>query len=471
MELPLELLLDVIKLLSRKDKKTLRLVSKLFSAVATPLVFDSIYLSHNFEDLTKARSALDKYVSFINTIVLSPIQYLPLIKYKYKEWVKRELGLTGRSPHGWRVEEHITLGFRTLDELTSKSSFHSKGLLESLFRAKLRRSSNLKKIVITNRKRYEKFPMAKYCDLKDCGLPTEKHETFQLSPWQCSGHTPNYSLGRRDPQCLMPWIADLISGSGSMLGELIVEHERTSNSLTRINTQTFLCFTQSIIERPDLTSNLTSLRLSVDNRTFAYGSLKYERSLFRSEIDISARMMAKHLACAKNLEKLSLMIVNCPIEKQASRSPTMFHYLLHGCRFPRLRIFVLDGCSMENKEATDFLDGSPELRHLVLASCWLQGSCHWRGYNWAPFAELIKAKTHLATLSMENLVGHSTNGLDYGDRFVDPDGAVEKFLLHDGPNPFAYDSDEEYQKIWRPVDDAAVSEFKPKVDWYNETYF
>ena len=469
MDVPLELLLDIIELVPRKDKKSLRLVSKLFSEVATPLVFDSIYLSHNLEDLINAQLALDKYVSSINTIVLSPIEYTPLIKRKYKTWVKRELGLTGRSPYGWHVEEHIALGFKTLEILTRNSSRSSRDLLETLFHAILRGSSNLRKIVITNRKRCEKFPMAKYCCWEDCGLPTEKHEAFQLSPMQCSDHhTQSYPLYRG---FLMPWIPILISESGLMLRELIVEHERTSNSFILTSTQAFLSFTESLIKRPDLISNLTSLKLSVDDGVIAYGVLNNGYHMHRGVMEFSTRMVAKHLACANKLEKLSLKIINCSIKKHANRSPSMFHYLLHGCRFPKLRIFVLDGCAMESKDIMDFLDGSPELRHLVLASCWLQGSCFLRGANWAPLAEVIKAKMHLTSLSMEHLLGHSPNFLDYGTRSVDRDDAVEKFLLHDGPNPFAYTTEEEYEKLWRPVKDAAVTEVTQKVDWYHETYF
>ena len=32
-------------------------------------------------------------------------------QHNYKDWVKREHGLTGRSPYRWRLEEHITMSY------------------------------------------------------------------------------------------------------------------------------------------------------------------------------------------------------------------------------------------------------------------------------------------------------------------------------------------------------------------------
>ena len=462
-QLPLELLLDVIKPLLRKDKKTLRRVSKSLSVVATPLVFDSVYLSHDREDLINATLTLEKYAPSINTIVLSPINYLPLIKYRYRDLVKSKLGLTerSRSPYGWRFEEHVNMGYQALNTVSNMSNTPSGDLIEVVFRSILEDSPNLRKIVVTDRRRYEKFPMARYCRWRFCDMPAEKHETFQLTSMQCS----DLSQSRISTGRTLPWIRNVISETGSNLRELIVEHENTEESLALTAMQTFLCFTEALIENPDLMSKLTNLKLSLDDCRVGRGNYVY-----RDHAQFSTRMVARNLAYANNLEKLSLTIVNCYIENHAKMSPDMFHYILQGCRFPKLRIFVLDGCAMESDEFMEFLDGSPELRHLVLASCLLKGC------DWARLLELIKAKTHLTALMLVNLLGYywggSTNPTRYLTRFADYDGAVERFMLHGGPNPFVCRSGEDYGKIWRPKADPAISEAAArKVGWYHDTYF
>ena len=470
--MPLELLLDVIKLLSKRDKKTIRLVSKVLSVLATPLVFDSIYLSLNPEDLNKAHLALKNHASSINTIVLHPLRIWKMHGRDYKDLVKREISLPDPSPYRWRLEEHVNMGWKAL------STIHRLGfkydvmpIFQPIFWSILRDSPNLRKIVITDRKRYAELDIAKVCRWEDCAIPAEMHEVFELTPMQCSAHTSAYLLDRSSRLHFtdLKWMQSAFSESGTNLRELVVEHERTSTSLIRKQMQSFLSFTEDLIKVSGLMSRLTKLKLTVDDRKFTiqipYPVEGDKYAGQRNKIYFRTRMVANRLACAENLENLSLMIDNCIIEDHVGLSPSMFHYILQGCRFPKLRIFVLNGCAMEGEEIMGFLDGSPELRHLVLGSCLLQ-RC-----EWASLVELIKKTTNLAALLLVNLLGRSWNGPEYLTRFVDYDNLVEKFLRDGGPNPFVYDSQVDYEKKWRAATDPAVLDAARKVDWYNGTYF
>ena len=473
-QLPLELLLDLLKLLPKKDKKALRLVSKSFSALASPQVFDSVYLSFRHVDILKAASAFKYYASSINAIVLHPLVYPPIRRLEYRDVAKSELDLTGRLPYGWHFEEHVTMGFNSLSDLRRPAVVdETTRMFKLLLRALLQRAGNPKRLVLTDRKRYADFKLAKFCRWKDCPIPKDMHQIFEVTPSQYVSNNYSVNPGENIPT----WMSDAILDSGSHLRELVVEQGRTVESLTRTTMQTFLNFIERLHEEADLMSNLTKLKLTVDDREVAidhsrpmyrisYRPVVKSRHYKRSDpVKLSTRKVAKHLAVAKNLEKLSLTVVNCDIEKYVDRSPSMFYYILHGCRFPKLQTFVLDGCSMEGDEIMEFLDGSPDLQHLVLASCSLQ---KWR---WTFLAARIKAKTHLTALSIEHVLGRSWPRENYNRRFVSDDDGFERFLLHGGPNPLVCRSWVEYGKKWRPPFDAAITGAKRKVDWYHENYF
>ena len=471
-QLPLELLLGVLKLLPKKDKKTLRLVSKSFSVVASPQVFDSVYFSFRKADIFKAASAFKYYETSINTIVLHPLVYSPMRRLEYRDWAKYKLGLTDRLPYGWHFEEHITMGFNSLSDLRQSAIMsETTRMFKLLLRALLQRLRNPKKLVLTDRKRYAEFKMAKFCRWENCPIPKEMHKIFEPTPLLYASNTRNHSL--KPGENIPTWMSDAILDSGSHLRELVVEQGRAVESLTRTTMQSFLSFTEKLHEKADLMSNLTKLKLTVDDCEVAidnsrpmYRPAVKGRHCRRSDaVKFSTRKVAKHLAVAKNLEKLSLMIVNCDFKKHVDCSPSMFHYILHGCRFPKLQVFVLDGCAMQRDEIMEFLDGSPDLQHLVLASCSLQ---RWK---WATLAERVKANMHLAALSLEHVLGRIWPREDYHRRFVDHDDGIERFLLHGGPNPLVCRSWGEYQKKWRSPTDAAVTEAKRKVDWYHENYF
>ena len=459
-EMPLELLLVVMKRLPKKDNKSLRCVSKSLSVVATPLVFDSVYLSHDSADFIKAESILKNYASSINAIVLCPVRYGSMYKHQYRDLIKREHGLTRRMPSRWRFEDHIDMGYEALMGRHRQRSSRVTETFEPIFRAILRDAPNLRKFIIIHRKRYAELEVAKFCRWEDCAMPAEMHGIFELTPTQCVSQATSYLL--HDRHNALPRMLSAISASGSNLRELIVEHEGVADLSNETVMQSFLRITDILSEEVGLMSNLTKLKLAVDNRRFKSGNGSYSRWVYEP---FGTKKVANSLARARNLEKLSLTIVDFYIQDHAHLSPNMFHYILDGCRFPKLRIFLLDGCGMEGHQIMDFLGGSPDLKHLVLRSCSL------KDYKWAALAELIKANTHLTALSLEHLFRRSWDGSQCITHFLDYEGGVEKFLLHGGPNPFVCESQQAYDRVWRTPADPALLEVERKVDWYHEQYF
>ena len=435
--------------------------------IVTPQVFGSVYLSIDKEDVIKAQHVLDKYASAINTIVLCPMFFGYLVKEKYRDWVKRRFGLPGPLTYNSCFEEHINMSYETLN--TARDMTRNSDLLQSILRAILNEAPNVKRVVMTDQKRSQDFNLAGYCCRQDCIIPAGQHRIFYPAPMANILVTTKFAQHTQSEERVIKSVLDAVSDSGRKLRELIVEYRKPWDSGVQTAMYPFLSFTEQLIQRTDLMSNLTTLKLCVDDHKL--GSKGYCQ---RIRSNFSTRMVAKNLICAKNLQRLSLTLINCYIEDYYDLAPSIFHYLLHGCCFPKLQILVLDDCAMGCNEFMDFLETSPQLRCLVLASCALK----W-GESWTTLAELIKAKTHLTSLSMDHVRGPLRDGPELSARYFDHDGGLEKFMFHGGPNPFACEPDsssgsgwwEQWERIWQAPTPAAKAECERKLAWYHRKYF
>lgn len=255
------------------------------------------------------------------------------------------------------------------------------------------------------------------------------HSMFRLSPFQSITHGPNI------PKAL----SRVISGSGNEMQELVLE---PTNRVARHFSLGDEDLQRMVNRQPQIVSflgNLTKLRLDI---TDVY------TNTFRSGI------VAKQLSYAHNLEHL--FFEHPPLVRRDGTS--IFCLGLGGCRFPKLRTFALASSDMKSDDLLSLILHSPKLQHLVLYRCTLSE------YLWSQILETMKTDMHLQAIHMDDIWGGFEEHILLDDRYDDFDGEAEKFLSHDGLNPFDIESLRIHAIKWptysgRPPADRNVVEY------------
>lgn len=168
-------------------------------------------------------------------------------------------------------------------------------------------------------------------------------------------------------------------------------------------------------------ANLKKLRLEVDEKYCTRPILHIATLPEHAKYE---GVMARFLTQAQNLEYLFL-------DMPCMDTNGLSDQTLRTCRLPMLRLILLRGTCMLRDELITFVRGSPALEHLVIENCRLGN------YLWKDLIALIK--TLLKSLHMTPLFGgfadlYSSPTVYF---YEDSRGDVEKYLLHDGPNPFS----------------------------------
>ena len=436
MNLPLEVLNNVLQSLPKKDLKHLRLVCVSLIDKVAPFLFDSVFISLDPLDLEKAGLVLETFASTIKTVIISPVAYKKLTRQEYRVRVFA-LKSVVRCPPRSRFDEHIKRGYReycTVQERTSQSDSHSRIL--HMFGAVLARAPCLKKVIITHRHRNTSLTgqeLVKYCRYKTCSMPAEMHEMFRVGPLLSQDILYSPTLNTV--------IYMALTASGPKMAELVLEHHRVLFPFSAA-IDSFLLYEELLPRSFTSLSKITRLRLHVD------------QTQGRSPVLFRTGIVAQQLFNAVNLQHLYLGAVRYNDDwRFAVPSESIFYYLLNGCRFRKLQTFVLDGCEMQGDELLPFLRASPDLKDLVLWDLSLAD------YTWKDLIASIKADTRLRVLIMDSLTngGLETEHLNHPALrpklpcYVDCADDIAKYYFGDGPNPFADDTLERYIEKWFPA--------------------
>lgn len=469
-QLPLELVQEILRPLSRKDLKKLRLVSKTLANIVTPLCFDSIFLSIDPLDLGKARNILKSFTPLIKTMVISPIRYANLGEEKYRECVQSLERPGHQITTRTHIDEHMKLGFKEYNGIQDRSSHRSAHykMLRCL-RVALETSPNLEKVVVTHRRRYTELTgleLAKFCSFEECEIPFEMHALLRLSPHQSCWGLPSPDVSYA--------LSSIIMFSQPRMRELIMEP--CDKPFIRFEVKIASAFEAPFTDTPrrdeiNFRSGLSRLRVlaSCDVTKFISNLTR-----LRLGIDISwmpkspkTRMIPSILAHARELECLFLDgltgYLNDPDDPD-DPVVSSFRYMLHGCRFPKLRVFVLGNSAMHGDELLPFLTSSPLLKRLVIDDCCLS---HQR---WEHLIEGIKLNTRLDDLFMDVLWEAFFGSEDWVYvHYADCAGDINDFIFHDRPNPFSGGKRKQYKDMW--WSNRRFREPSMRVKEYYEKYF
>ena len=442
MNLPLEVLNNVLQNLPKKDLKQLRLVCVSLVDKVAPFLFDSVFISRDPLDLDKAVLLLKTFASMFKSVIISPVAFEQLSsRSQYQDRVTTVKSVMRCPPHS-RFKEHIKQGYheyRIVQERSSRPDTEDRML--HLFETVLSNAPCLKQVVITHRRRNTNLTgqeLAKYCRYKTCGMPVKMHGIFRLDPFQSTDgfYSPN----------LNKILHMALTASGPKMVEIVMDHRNGQHPFSA-GIDTFVIF-DGLLTRPfTALSKLTKLKLHLDK------SRDFSPVLFRTGI------VAQQLSYAVGLEHLYLGAVQMDDDWQFHvPSKSMFHYLLKGCHFQKLETLVLDSCEMQGEELLPILRKSPDLKELVLCHLSLQE------YTWMDLIAKIKEDTQLRILIMDGLTdgglettSHYNPNFHYDptlrpklSEFVDCTDDINNFYFGDGPNPFASGALEKYIEKWFP---------------------
>lgn len=435
-----------------------RSVSRTLAKIATPLCFDSIFLSIDPLDLEKAKDILKEFTSMIKTLVISPVRYESLAEVEYRKVVQTLQGSRYHLPKRTQIREHISLGYKDYSSVQERSS-HPRAQYDMLscLSMALQTAPNLEKVVITHRRRHAELTgqeLAKFCSLKKCQISVEMHAIFRLSPHQSR-------IGRASPD-VSDALSSIIMFSKPKVRELIVEPGNT-----RLVRDTMsLCFKVAVDS--DLASLFfTTTRRDISNFMSNLSRLRLEIDTWGNREPSGTDLIASMLAYAGGLEHLFLQGFNGLHDKGNNPTTTSVYYMLRRCRFQRLRVFVLGHSIIDGDDLLPLIASSPVLKSLVIDKCFLVDD------QWEHLIEGIKANTCLNDLVMDRLSG-AEFGEFWGDgqrppNYVDCAGDVNNFILHEGPNPFSVESRKRYMDTW--WSDGKCQESPMRVKEYYEAYF
>lgn len=437
MDLPSEVLNNVLQNLPKKDLKQLRLVCGSLVDKVAPFLFNSVFISLDPLDLEKAVLLLGTFAPMIKSVIISPIAYEQLTRPQYRKRVTTLKSVEPCPPRS-RFNEHVKRGYSEYCIVQERASqLDTEHRLLQLFGTVLGSASFLKQVVITHRRRNTNLTgqeLAKYCRHKACGMPAEMHGMFRVDPFQSTDgfYSPN----------LNNIVYMALTASGPNMVELVMDHENRITHPFSAGIDTFVILDGLLPRSFTALSKLTKLKLHVDK------SRDPSPVLFRTGI------VAQQLSYAVNLEHLYLGAVRMNDDWQFNDpSKSIFHYVLNGCHFQKLKTLVLDYCEMQGEELLPFLRTSPDLKELVLHCVSLDE------YTWMDLISRVKADTRLRVLIMDCLTG---GGLGTGHHFdpalrsklphyTDCADDIDEFYFGDGPNPFSTVALEQYIKKWFPA--------------------
>lgn len=323
-----------------------------------------------------------------------------------------------RLPKDSRSEEHHKIGYGLYHAQQQRAAHAgSKLQMRDLLQRVLESTRNIQRVIITSRRRHSIADLQAVCRWKTCKIPKETHSFFLLSPLQTDHNYRKLDLTRI--------MSSITTSSMTTVKELLMEQLAANSNVEHMPmaVRTIQKLHQDVPHQTaTFLANLTKLRLSLDTQS--------------EPSSLDTRTIVSYLSEAQNLEYLSLRHVRYGRNPRLrAASVSLFHGTLSGCQFPKLRVTVLEGLDMEGGELLPFLRDNAALRHLVL------GFLKLKGYLWKDLIEEIKATTKLESLQMDALYdGFTQEEFPLGDShhaYVDYNSDVERYLLHDGPNPFS----------------------------------
>ncbi|KAK0509697.1 hypothetical protein JMJ35_008091 [Cladonia borealis] len=357
MEVPPEVLGQILAHLEKKELKQVRLVCKQLERSAVPLLFDEVYLSANPAEIEIAQKTVQNFGKSIKTVYLSAVEYEEMKWGKFKSAVGRYDSL-----------EHVRLAYTNYCKLCQEQ--------EAMFRAGtyfghlcyvLRTVPNAQRLVMTDFEAYYSRsykPWEKrrlrlwrvgdcpaHCSIQGCACGSLEHLSLMVDP---------RSLLHGERASTDPW--SLVMMGLAATGSQITELALAPLSRGYVPRGGFDNTLQQPFSLQEIFQRFRKLRLG-----------------FRVNDGLVEKHIAQTLSAATQLK--SLCVILCwdayNFGKRRCGGPTVFQEILGECQFPQLRSLILDGFGSTEGELVGFLRGSSRLQHLTLTKHHLTEKGRW----------------------------------------------------------------------------------------------
>lgn len=420
MDLSPEILGLVLVLLPKSDLKQARLVSKSFEQSAVPYLFNEVFLSTNDADFPVTRLTVKHFSKYIKTLIFSSVLYWRMTWSDYKKEARAQR--PGRKPAHlddhieMRYHKHYNVMYHKQQQMgDSQSVAHLSFALRSL--------PNLQRIVITDEGTVAKdriqgqgsWDIDQNCTVPGCSLSATEHRQYQVYQVR-----PRSMLAQNSSSNPLNLVLLAMWTTRKSVRDIAMQPQGRSSYFP------FLLFRQL--------ANQNTYSIRGYFRPLKRLRLDLQIRNFQSEIHLFATgYLARLLSVAENLEELCLRL------NYASSAVTPFQCSLGGCRFPKLKSFVLVTCHSSFDELLEFLRACPKLERLVFSKHTLVSG------QWKEAVKQMRACENLKDVLLDDLRGGWETGFprSYRDYYR----RVRDFFSNDGPNPFSgfeldrYDAD------------------------------
>ncbi len=402
MSLPSELILHICSFVQKKTLKALRLASKMFHDMTTPLLFNCIFVSFRLVDYEVAELVASRFPNLINTLTISVGYYtgamLPTI-------IPSQTGIAQscrKSNSHAKQAKHLQRLYSQLE--VYRQRLHDSGAVRAQILHLLNTLPNLREVEITDRRRRQGLPWIEEISLRPVSLFTRiryalanvpglsKKSTPQHNhPWStsyrdyedalshpdvrglncvefnCLSH-PQHHLSHLDYSCGLSQV-----GSQSMpwnpWEEIMMALQKSPNGSIRTvsihpaSHSDHLPFATIDAREPHIMNathtvlgHLTRLELHLDSTL---------------GLDLGPRRQSRRptgmLFAACNLESLTIGMADARGEYR--NGITAFDALLGGCQLPRLLSLYLHNLNFQGDELCAILRHSPDVRDVWLSYC------------------------------------------------------------------------------------------------------
>lgn len=489
MHLAPEIMLNICSFLPKSSLKTVRLACRILYETATPLLFNSIFVSARYVDHEVANLVALRFPASIRTLKFSSECYYPLTWPEYRDASRPRPILCKNTPiHRNTAKRSWNLYCRLRSE---RQALHKTGALNAQLSHLLNVLPNLHQIVITDRRRRQdlswpqealmsateqriprprssttlpsrvrrsladlyNFPKRFYSRVTSKCLWTCLRPSQLLGPWEETQHIDCGCFDGEPP--IRGWIAngrsryiwqnpwaDIMEALRTCTNDLSIH----TISIQAKDTNCYLplmaieaCHPYSSLLTTTILAHLTKLELCMSFKD------QNDHSLRRMTREM--RLPTKMLSMASNLQCLIIDFMGFhrdPLLYAADdRHYTAFGAFLAGCRLPKLLTLHLCKITFWESEFSAFLQYSPGLRDLCLRSFDMveQGEERQSMYadprSWERVFDTMKQ----ALPRLERF--HLSNSQRYEDqrRWRNWSGKVsnmmiQQFMFDDGMNPF-----------------------------------
>ena len=257
--------------------------------------------------------------------------------------------------------------------------------MNRMLRSILSTADKVSKVVITHRCRQKvttESTLKKYCQWKTCPISATKHTMFRPpdpgAPWS---HRPSFLAD------INKALLGVIGSSRQKIKALMMERCEGSRGHAEFPYDT-ICLLTNMAHMPRTRLFLGNLR-----------KLHVRHVLECDSVHSRESLVGEFLACAQNLNVLSLQIFTHDYGMDSKFAST-FQRIFYGCRFPELRVLMLEGMEMRGDELLRLLKNSPALQYLALDRISLNG------YLWSDLIDRLKSGMNLKDLSINNIRGY-----------------------------------------------------------------